>query len=49
MKAGISEGDLVRVDVARASPAMPGGVDTIPTFEDPDPKASIHHDRYLYG
>lgn len=48
-KAGISEGDLVRVEVTKASPAKPPGGDAIPTFEDPDPKASIHHDRYLYG
>ncbi len=48
-RAGVSEGDVVQVDV---KPAPTGGaiaLDRLPTFEDEDPRASVRHDRYLYG
>jgi len=45
---GVTEGDTVQIEVARA-PA--GGLDlsTLPTFRDSDRRASVNHDRYLYG
>ncbi len=48
-KAGIGEGDVVRIDV---TPMTTGGVldlERLPTFRDSDPRASVRHDRYLYG
>ena len=46
--AGISDGDLVEVELTRV-PGL-GGLTTkaLPTFEDDDPRASQHHDRYRY-
>jgi hypothetical protein len=38
-----SKKEHVRVDTGAANPAQP------PTFFDEDRKASVHHDRYLYG
>ena len=48
-RTGISEGDVVRVEIVKV--ARPGflDLDSLPTFEDPDPKASVRHDKYLYG
>jgi len=47
--AGVSEGDLVRVKIEKV--ARRGGFDlsTLPVIHDSDPKASVNHDRYLYG
>lgn len=45
---GVTEGDVVEVEV---SPSSRGGaldLDAIPTFEDDDPLTSVRHDRYLY-
>ena len=45
----IDEGDLVKVTVAKV--AKKGVIDLrgLPTFDDPDPRASVRHDEYLYG
>ena len=47
--AGISDGDVVQVELVR--PRESGRLDlkSLPTFEDEDPRASVRHDRYLYG
>jgi len=47
--AGVSEGDVVEVRVRRRSERVVVDLDALPTFEDPDRRTSIHHDRYLYG
>jgi len=47
--AGVSEGDVVEVRVRRRSERVVFDLDAMPTFEDPDPRSSIRHDRYLYG
>jgi antitoxin component of MazEF toxin-antitoxin module len=49
-KLGITEGDIVRVDVLEKVEDQ-GGVDlaSLPTFRDEDRRASLHHDEYLYG
>jgi hypothetical protein len=46
---GVSEGDVIQIQVSRLPD--PGSLDleTLPTFADDDPRASLHHDRYLYG
>lgn len=48
-KAGISEGDVVRVDVRRVARIGSSDLERLPTFEDADPRASVNHDKYLYG
>ena len=48
-RVGISDGDLVRVEIAKVTRPRSLGLDDLPTFEDTDPKASVRHDRYLYG
>jgi len=47
--AGVAEGDLVKIKIEKV--AKGGGLDlsTLPGIRDPDPKASVNHDRYLYG
>jgi antitoxin component of MazEF toxin-antitoxin module len=47
--AGIGEGDVVQVELVR--PRENGRLDlnSLPTFEDEDRRASVRHDRYLYG
>ena len=47
--AGVTERDLVRVTIVRI--ARRGGLDlsTLSTIADPDPTASVNHDRYLYS
>ena len=47
--AGVSEGDLVQVRIVRVAKGRGLDLTTLPTIEDPDPKASVDHDRYLYG
>ncbi len=47
-EAGVAEGDLVRVEIVRASRSGALDLAGLPTFRDPDPKASVRHDRYLY-
>ncbi len=47
-RAGVSEGDLVRVEVVKVVKGKLD-LDTLPTFKDPDPRASVRHDEYLYG
>ncbi len=46
--AGVAEGDVVQIELTRRPD---GGLDLegLPTFEDEDPRASLRHDRYLYG
>ena len=47
--AGVTEGDLVQVTIVKVGEAGELNLSTLPTVEDPDPKASVNHDRYLYG
>jgi len=47
--AGVVEGDLVRVTIVRVAKRRGLDLSTLPTIKDPDPKASLNHDRYLYG
>lgn len=47
--AGISDGDLVKVDLVRVTKKGAVVLRNLPTFEDDDPEASVKHDRYLYG
>jgi len=47
--AGISEGDLVNVDVVKLKKGGNLDLESLPTFKDSDPKASTRHDDYLYG
>lgn len=47
--AGLSEGDVVQVELIRAPGRVTLGLGELPTFIDDDPKASLRHDRYLYG
>jgi nitrogen fixation protein len=45
---GIREGDVVQVELI---PPREGGrldLNSLPMFEDEDPRASVRHDRYLY-
>jgi hypothetical protein len=46
--AGVSEGDVVQIELLRPPQGGRLDLDTAPTFEDDDPRASIRHDRYLY-
>jgi hypothetical protein len=47
-RAGVSEGDLVRVEIVKVQRGRLD-LDALPTFSDPDPNASTRHDEYLYG
>ncbi|HEY7588795.1 MAG TPA: hypothetical protein VIB49_08665 [Thermoplasmata archaeon] len=47
--AGVSEGDLVRVEIRRVAKKGSLKLEDLPTFRDADPRASVHHDKYLYG
>jgi len=47
--AGVVEGDLVQVTIVRVAKRPGLDLSTLPTINDPDPKASVNHDRYLYG
>ena len=47
--AGVSEGDLVLVTITRVAKGRSLDPSTLPTFDDPDPRASVNHDRYLYS
>ena len=44
---GIADGDLVKVEILRVAKMGPLSFD-LPTFEDSDRRASVHHDKYLY-
>ena len=46
--AGIAEGDVVQIELTRR-PDRGLDLEGLPTFEDEDPRASLRHDRYLYG
>ena len=50
---GIGEGDRVDVEIrklpARGRGARRLSLEGLPTFEDPDPRASERHDEMLYG
>ncbi len=48
-RAGVSEGDVVHVDVKRVPTGDTIDLARLPTFKDEDPRASVRHDRYLYG
>jgi len=45
---GISEGDLVKVTLVKVATGAGIDLSTLPVIRDPDPKASVNHDRYLY-
>ncbi|TLZ84448.1 MAG: hypothetical protein E6K03_02095 [Methanobacteriota archaeon] len=47
--AGIGEGDVVQVELVRPRESGRLDLNSLPTFEDEDPRASVRHDRYLYG
>ena len=47
-RAGVSEGDLITVEVAKVRKGKLD-LDTLPTFSDLDPRASVRQDEYLYG
>jgi len=47
--AGIREGDVVQVELIRPRESGRLDLNSLPTFEDEDPRASVRHDRYLYG
>lgn len=47
--AGIEEGELVRVTVTKTRRGGDLDLESLPTFRDRDSKASVRHDRYLYG
>ncbi len=47
--AGVAEGDVVQVEVIRTPKRGLLDLKDLPTFEDEDPRASVRHDRYLYG
>ncbi len=47
-RSGVNEGDLIRVEIVKVS-GQGMDLDSLPTFKDPDPRASVRHDEYLYG
>ena len=47
-RSGVSEGDLVRLEVVKVAKRKLD-LGSLPTFRDPDPRASVRHDEYLYG
>ena len=47
--AGVSEGNIVEVRISRLSASGTIDLEAMPTFQDADRLASVHHDRYLYG
>ena len=47
--AGIGEGDVVQVELIRPRESGRLDLNSLPTFEDEDPRASVRHDSYLYG
>ena len=47
--AGIAEGDVVKVELAKVTKKGKVRLRDLPTFDDPDPRASVRHDEYLYG
>jgi len=48
-EAGVSEGDLVKVEIVKVVATDESDLSDLPTFKDKDPRASVNHDRYLYG
>lgn len=46
---GITEGDFIRFDVVKVVRPRGLSLQDLPTFKDEDPRASVNHDRYLYG
>jgi len=48
-EAGVSDGDLVTVEIVRVAKTDSVDLDGLPTFADDNPRASVEHDRYLYG
>jgi antitoxin component of MazEF toxin-antitoxin module len=48
-RAGVAEGDVVRVEIVKVVKRGKVDLTDLPTFEDPDPQASVRHDTYLYG
>ncbi len=45
----VSEGDLVKVEIIKVATADASDLSDLPTFKDEDPRASVNHDKYLYG
>lgn len=48
-RAGVTEGDLVKIEILRVTKRGAVDLSGLPTFEDADPRASVRHDEYLYG
>ena len=48
-KAGVRVGDEVDVELRPTSLARGLDLDHLPRFRDKDSRASVRHDRYLYG
>ncbi len=46
---GVAEGDVVQVELIRSPERGRLDLKSLPTFEDEDKRASVRHDRYLYG
>jgi len=46
---GVKEGDVVKVTIEKVKPEGEVDLSGIPTFFDPDSRASDRHDGYLYG
>ena len=46
---GVSEGDVVQVELTRLPQRQSMDLKRLPTFADKDTRASVRHDRYLYG
>lgn len=47
--AGVAEGDVVQVELVRSPERGRLDLTSLPTFEDKDKRASVRHDRHLYG
>jgi len=45
----VSEGDIVEVRISRRSASGTLDLEAMPTFQDADQLASVHHDPYLSG
>ena len=47
--AGVAEGDLIRIAIVKVTKRGKVDLSDLPTGSDPDPRASVRHDEYLYG
>lgn len=46
---GVSDGDLVKVEIQKVRKGGALDLGSLPTFKDKDSRASVRHDEYLYG